>query len=87
MLVLITAFANVLIYALLGWGGAHLLGKRGHARTAALCLALGYAMGNFGGHAASEPEQELLLRGAGSVLGIAVLSALLLYRRKARPIG
>ena len=68
-------------------GGAHLLDRRDHARAAALCLALGYAMGSFGGHAASEPEQLLLLRGAGSVLGIAVLSGVLMYGRRVRPIG
>ncbi len=77
-----TVFANVLIYGLLGWAVVGWLGYRTHAHIAGLFLAVGFALGSFGGHAAAEPENILQLRALGSVMGLAALSALMFYRRR-----
>lgn len=77
-----TVCANVLIYGLVGWAVVGWLGHRTHARVAGLFLAVGFALGSFGGHAAAEPENVLQLRALGSVMGLAALSALMFYRRR-----
>jgi len=77
-----TVCANVLIYRLLGWAVVGWLGHRMHARVAGLFLAVGFALGIFGGHSAAEPENILQLRALGSVMGLAALSALMFYRRR-----
>lgn len=82
MLTVATVCANVLIYGLLGWAVVGWLGHQSHARVAGLFLAVGFALGSFGGHAAGEPENILQLRALGSVVGLAALSALMFYRRR-----
>ena len=82
MLTVVIVCANVLIYGLLGWTIVVRLGHRGHARIAGLCLALGFALGSFGGHAAAEPENLLQFRALGSAVGLGALSALMFYRRR-----
>lgn len=82
MFTVATVCANILIYGLVGWGVVGWLGHRRHGRVAGLCLALGFALGSFGGHASAEPETLLLLRALGSVVGLGVLSALMVYRRR-----
>lgn len=82
MLTVATGCANVLIYGLLGWAIVGWLGHRSHARVAGLFLAIGFALGSFGGHAAAEPENVLQLRALGSVVGLGALSALMFYRRR-----
>lgn len=82
MLTVATVCANVLIYGVLGWAVVGWLGYRSHARVAGLFLAVGFALGSFGGHAAAEPENILQLRGLGSVVGLAALSALMFYRHR-----
>lgn len=81
MFTFITVCANVLIYGLLGWSISGWLGHRSHARVTGLFLAIGFAAGSFGGHATTEPENVLQLRGLGSVVGLGLLSALMFYRR------
>jgi hypothetical protein len=82
MLTIATVCANVLVYGLLGWAIMGWLGYRSVARVAGLFLAIGFSLGSFGGHAATEPETILQLRGVGSVLGLAALSALMFYKRR-----
>ncbi|SFN66119.1 hypothetical protein SAMN05428984_0015 [Sphingomonas sp. OK281] len=77
-----TVCANVTIYGLLGWAIVGRLGHRTHLRVAGLFLAVGFALGSFGGHAAAEPENILQLRALGSVMGLAALSASMFYRRR-----
>lgn len=82
MLTVFTVCANVLIYGFLGWAIVGWLGHRGHARIAGIFLALGFALGSFGGHAPAELENVLQLRALGSVVGLGALSALMFYRRR-----
>jgi hypothetical protein len=82
MLTSATVCANILIYGLLGWAVVGWLGYRSHARVAGLFLALGFGIGSFGGHAATEPENILQLRALGSAAGLAALSAMMFYRRR-----
>ncbi len=82
MLPIAIVCANVLIYGLLGWAVVAWLGHRNHAPIAGLFLAVGFAIGSFGGHAATEPENLLRLRALGSVLGLGLLSAIMVYRRR-----
>jgi len=77
-----TVCANVLIYGLLGWAVVGWLGHQTHARVAGLFLAIGFALGSFGGHSTAEPENILQFRALGSVLGLASLSALMFYWRR-----
>jgi len=70
MLTVATGCANVLIYGLLAWAIVGWLGHRSHARVAGLFVAIGFALGSFGGHAAAEPENVLQLRALGSVVGL-----------------
>ncbi|KQU53958.1 hypothetical protein ASG67_17895 [Sphingomonas sp. Leaf339] len=77
-----TVCANVMIYGLLGWAVVGWLGHRTYARVAGLFLAIGFAFGSFGGHAAAEPENILQLRALGSAMGLAALSALMFFRRR-----
>lgn len=81
MFTFITVCANVLIYGILGWSVVGWLGHRSHARVAGMFLALGFAIGSFGGHASTEPENLLQLRLLGSVLGLGFLSALMFCRQ------
>jgi hypothetical protein len=82
MLTAATVCANILIYGLLGWAVVGWLGHRIHARVAGLFLAVGFALGSFGGHAAAEHENILQFRALGSVVGLVALSTLMLYRRQ-----
>lgn len=81
MYVVANVCLNVLIYGTFGWAIMRWLGYTSQARTAGLFLAVGFAVGSFGGHAGTESEELLLLRLLGSVLGIAIISALLLLKR------
>ena len=80
MLTILTACANILIYGLAGWGVVASTAHRSHARAAGLFLAIGFALGSFGGHAGAEAESLLLLRGLGSAVGLGALSILMLFR-------
>ncbi len=80
MLAFLTACANILIYGLAGWGIVASTEHRSHARAAGLFLAIGFALGSFGGHAGAEAESLLLLRGLGSVVGLGALSMLMFVR-------
>ncbi len=82
MFTVATVCANILIYGILGWTVVGWLGHRSLARIAGLFLAIGFSLGSFGGHAAAEPENILLLRGLGSIVGLAVLSVAMFYRRR-----
>ena len=82
MLTVFTVCANILIYGLLGWAIVRWSGHRGHGRIAGLFLALGFALGSFGGHAVAEPENVLQLRALGSFVGLCALSGLMFYRRR-----
>lgn len=80
MLTILTACANILIYGLAGWAGVASTEHRRHARAAGLFLAIGFALGSFGGHSGAESETLLLLRGIGSVMGLGALSMLMFFR-------
>ncbi|WP_380787131.1 hypothetical protein [Sphingomonas sp. R86521] len=84
MFTVATVCANVLIYGLLGWAVVGWLRHRSHARVAGLFLAIGFAAGSFGGHAAADPEDMLRLRALGSVAGLVALSAVMFYRHRRR---
>lgn len=77
MYVVANVCLNVLIYGTFGWAIMRWLGYASQARTAGLFLAVGFAVGSFGGHAGTESEELLLLRLVGSVLGIVIISAVL----------
>ncbi|MCP3735175.1 hypothetical protein M9979_09870 [Sphingomonas sp. RP10(2022)] len=83
-LAIAVAAGNVILYGLLGRFLAGRIGSASQARYAGLFLAIGFAIGSFGGHAGSEPETFLALRGTGYLLGIAVFAASLLHPRVQR---
>lgn len=56
MFTVATVCANVLIYGVLGWAVVGWLSHRSHARVAGVFLAVGFAVGSFGGHAAQNPR-------------------------------
>jgi hypothetical protein len=81
MLNVATICINVLIYGALGWAIVGAFGNWSQARLAGLFLATGFALGSFGGHAATETEHLLRLRAVGSILGLAILSLMSFFRR------
>ena len=81
MLNVATVCANVLIYGVLGWVIVGALGSWSQARLAGLFLAIGFALGSFGGHAGTEAEHLLQLRALGSILGVAILAVAFFFRR------
>jgi hypothetical protein len=77
-----TMCGNVLLYGAIGWGVVYLIHSRRHARAAGLCLALGFALGNIGGHAGTQPELLLRARGLGSLIALAVLATIAIALRR-----
>jgi hypothetical protein len=67
------AGANVLIYAVLAWLVIGRFASPAQARFGALCVAAGFAVGNFAGHAGGEAEVLLVARGMGQLVAFALL--------------
>lgn len=78
MLTIVAAAGNVMFYGWLAWFFAGRIGTPAQAWFAGCFLAIGFAIGSFGGHAGSEAEAALALRGGGYLLGISVFAMLLL---------
>lgn len=85
MLTIIAAAGNVVFYGWLAWFFARRIGTSAQARFAGCFLAIGFAIGNFGGHAGSESEAALALRGGGYLIGFFVLT-MLLFRQHIRSL-
>jgi hypothetical protein len=76
MLSIISAAATIVFFGGLACLIARQVTSTGHAKIAGMFLALGFAMGSFGGHAGSEPEHILVMRGLGYLIGIISLGGL-----------
>jgi hypothetical protein len=74
-----------MLYGWLAWFFAGRIGTPLHARFTGCFLAIGFAIGSFGGHAGSETETALALRGGGYLLGIVVFT-MLLFRQHAQSL-
>lgn len=85
MLTIVAAAGNVMFYGWLAWFFARRIGTPAQARFAGCFLAIGFAIGSFGGHAGSETETVLALRGGGYLLGI-LASIMLLLRQHAQSL-
>jgi hypothetical protein len=81
MLLILAAAGNVMFHGWLGWIIAGRIGNVNQANFAGWFLAIGFAIGSFGGRAESEAEAVLAFRGVGYLLGIIVFTVLLLCRR------
>lgn len=82
MVVAFSVCVNVLIYGIFGWAVMGWMGHRSHARVAGLFLALGFVIGNFGGHSVTDTEDVLQLRAFGSIVVLGALTAFMFYRHR-----
>lgn len=84
MLTIVAAAGNAMFYGWLGWFFVKRVGFSGQAKFAGLFLAIGFAIGSFGGHAGSEAESILVLRGVGYLFGVLTFVTLLFHPRVRR---
>ncbi|RYF09987.1 MAG: hypothetical protein EOO77_22540 [Oxalobacteraceae bacterium] len=85
MITIVAAAGNVIFYGWLAWFFAGRIGTPAQARFAGCFLAIGFAIGSFGGHAGSEAETVLALRGGGYLLGIVAFTMLLFRQHTQSP--
>ena len=85
ILTILAAAGNVVFYGWLGWFIAGRIGTADQAIFAGCFFATGFSIGSFGGHAGSEAEMDLALRGVGYLLGIVAFTALLIHQRAHAP--